>query len=63
MDKLVVKISVLGGVAYVDDCPDNVMVLIQDWDNKDEDYVEVTPGESWELADLHFAKNCGNGDE
>ena len=63
MNKLIVKISVLGGVAYVDECPDNVTVLIQDWDNEEEDYSEINPGESMELADLHFTKNCGNGDE
>jgi hypothetical protein len=56
---LVVRISVLGGVAYVDECPDNVTVLIQDWDNEEEDYEEVKPGESMELADLHCIKNFG----
>jgi hypothetical protein len=63
MNELIVKISVLGGLAYVDECPDNVIVLIQDWDLKEEDYSEVKPGESMQLASLHFAKYCGNGDE
>jgi len=63
MNELIVKISVLGGLAYVDECPDNVTVLIQDWDLKEDDYLEVKPGQSMELAGLHFTKNCGNGDE
>jgi hypothetical protein len=63
MEKQIVKISVLHGLAYVDECPDNVIVLIQDWDLKEEDYLEVKPGESMELAGLHFVKYCGNGDE
>ena len=63
MEKLTVKISVLGGVAYVDECPDGVEVLIQDWDNEEEDYSEVKPGESWELASLHYLKNCGPEEE
>ena len=59
MEKLTVKISVLGGVAYVDECPDGVEVLIQDWDNQEEDYSEVKEGESMQLADLHCIQNFG----
>ena len=63
MNKLIVKISVLGGVAYIDECPDNVEVLIQDWDNEEEDYSKVKPGESMELASLHYLKTCGPDEE